>query len=147
MRNFEIRPAQSIERFDVVRLCRDFHTASGIPLAFDPAHTSRAAADFIDDPAKLALVLISDGAVSGLLAASVTPSPLSPVWIAQEVVWYITPALRGRAAIPMLNDYCAWAQEMGCVGVGLSGLNDPRVARLYGRAGFDLVENKFLRMF
>lgn len=146
MSGLEIRPAREIERFEILAMCRDFHTASGIPLAFDPAYASLSVADFIADPAKLALVLVSDGMLGGILAASVTPSPLSPVLLAQEVIWWIAPALRGRAALPMLRAYDDWARGMGCAAVGVSALNDPRVARLFGRAGFDLIENKFLKV-
>ena len=31
-------------------------------------------------------------------------------------------------------------------GIGLAGLNDPRVARFFGAAGFQQIENKFLKM-
>lgn len=146
MSGLEVRAAREIERFPILSLCRDFHAASGISLPFCAAHASLTVADYIGDPAKLALVMVSDGVVNGILAASAATSPLSPVLVAQEVVWFITPALRGRAWRSMLRAYCAWAKSMGCAGAGASGLNDPRVAGLFGRAGFDLVENKFLRM-
>jgi RimJ/RimL family protein N-acetyltransferase len=141
-----VRQARAAERFAVLALARDFHAASGIPLAFDPAHAARTVADHIEDPRKLALVLVVDGVLRGVLAASVALSPLSPVLVAQEVIWWIAPAHRGCSAVRMLRAYETWAGAQGCAGLGVSGLNDPRVARLYGRAGFDLIENKFLKM-
>lgn len=141
-----VRPAHSDERFAVLAQCKAFHAASGIPFAFDAAHASLSVADHIDDPRKLALVLEVDGAVCGILAASVAISQLSPVLLAQEAVWWISPAYRGRGWAKMLRAYVEWAVAMGCAAAGVSGLNDPRVARLYGRAGFDLVENKFLKV-
>lgn len=141
-----VRLARPDERFAVLALARDFHAASGIPLAFDAAHASCTVADFIEDPNKLVLVLDVDGAVRGVLAASMTLSPLSPALVAQEVIWWIAPAHRGRAALLMLRAYEQWAARKGCACAGVSTLNDPRVARLYERAGFNLIENKFLRM-
>jgi len=140
-----VRPAHPTERFRVLALCRDFHAASEIPFAFDPAHASRAAQDHIEDPRKLCLVLDDDGALCGVLAASWTVSPLAPVRIAQELVFWVDPKHRGRAARRMLAAYEAWARAEGCAAAGLSGLNDPRVSRFFSVAGFELIENKFLK--
>lgn len=142
----KIRPARPDERFAVLNLARDFHAASGIPFAFNPAHASRAAQDYIEDPRKLCLILEANGAVRGVLAASWAVSPLSPVRIAQELVFWIDPAHRGRHALRMIRAYEDWAKSEGCAAAGLSGLNDPRVARLFSFAGFDPAENKFLKM-
>lgn len=141
-----VRPARADERFAVLRLCRDFHAASGIPFPFNPAHASRAAQDYIECPGKLCLVLEAQGALRGVLAASVTISPLSPVRLAQELVFWVDPAHRGLAPRRMIAAYEAWARAEGCAAAGLSGLNDPRVARFFGAAGFALSENKFLKM-
>lgn len=141
-----VRPARPDERFEVLALCRDFHAASGIPFPFDPAHASRAAQDHIEDPRKLCLVLEVNGALRGVLAASAAISPLSPVRIAQELVFWVDPAHRGRSPRRMLAAYEDWARAEGCAAIGLSGLNDPRVARFFGAAGFALSENKFLKM-
>ncbi|KEJ93990.1 hypothetical protein SUH3_12020 [Pseudosulfitobacter pseudonitzschiae] len=141
-----VRPARPDERFAVLSLCRDFHAASGIPFDFDPAHASRAAQDYIEDPRKLCLILEVGGAVRGVLAASTAISPLSPVRIAQELVFWVDPMHRGRASRRMLAGYEAWALAEGCAAAGLSGLNDPRVARFFGGAGFALSENKFLKL-
>jgi RimJ/RimL family protein N-acetyltransferase len=141
-----VRPARSDERFAVLSLCRDFHVASGIPFAFDAAHASRAAQDHIEAPRKLCLVLEVDGALRGVLAASVAISPLSPVRIAQELVFWLDPDHRGRAAFEMLQAYEVWALSEGCVALGLSGLNDARVARFFRASGYALSENKFLKM-
>lgn len=141
-----LRPARPDERFKVVALCRDFHAASGIPFAFDPAHASRAAQDHIECPRKLCLTTEVDGALRGVLAASWAISPLAPVRIAQELVFWIDPAHRGRSARRMIAAYEEWARAQGCAAAGLSGLNDPRVTRFFGAAGFALTENKFLKM-
>lgn len=141
-----IRPARPDERFEVLALARDFHAASGIPFEFHPAHASRAAQDHIEDPRKLCLVLEAYGALRGVLAASVAISPLAPVRIAQELAFWVDPAHRGSAPRRMIRAYEEWARAEGCAAAGLSSLNDPRVARFFGAAGFALSENKFLKM-
>ena len=141
-----VRPARPDERFQVLRLCRDFHVASGVPFVFSPPHASLTAQDYIEDPDKLCLILEVDGAVRGVLAASAGVSPLSPVRIAQELVFWIDPAHRGRSARRMVDAYAQWARAEGCAAAGLSGLNDDRVVRFFGAAGFALSENSFLKM-
>lgn len=141
-----IRPARPDERFAVVALARDFHAASGIPFAFDAAHASRSAQAHIEAPDALCLVLEAGGALRGALAASWAISPLSPVRIAQELIFWVDPAYRGRAPRRMVAAYEEWARSQGCVAAGLSGLNDPRVSRFFGAAGFELTENKFMKI-
>jgi len=141
-----VRAARPDERFGVLALARDFHAASGIPFAFDPAHASRAAQEHIEAPDKLCLVLEVSGALRGVLAASWAVSPLSPVRLAQELIFWIDPAHRGASARRMLSAYEEWARGQGCAAAGLASLNDPRVARFFGAAGFAPVENKFLKI-
>ena len=142
-----VRPARPDERFAVLALCKRFHAASGIPFAFDPAHASRAVQEHIECPRKLCLILDANGAQRGVLAASASISPLAPVKIAQEIVFWVDPGHRGRAAFKMLDAYEAWARREGCAGAGLSGLNDPRVSRFFRASGYALTENKFLKMW
>ena len=141
-----VRPARPAERFQVLALARAFHAASGIPFAFDPAHASRSAQDYIESPEKLCLVLEAGGALRGCLAASWSLSLLAPVRIAQELIFWVEPAHRGRAPRQMLAAYEAWGRAESCAAIGLAGLNDPRLARYFGAAGFELIENKFLKM-
>jgi len=146
MAGYIVRLACPKERFAVLSLARDFHAASGIPFNFDPAHASRAAQEYIEDPDRLCLVLEVNGALRGVLAASWAVSPLAPVKIAQELIFWVDPAHRGRSARRMLADYEKWAVAQGCAAAGLAGLNDPLVARFFGAAGFGLIENKFLKI-
>ncbi len=143
---YEIRSARQDEVHSVLARAKDFYEVSGLPLPFDPVHASVAVSDFINDPNKLVLVLATETGVQGVLAATVSASPLFPVLVAQEVIWWITPAYRGRAALEMIDDYCEWADAKGCAAVGMAGLNDHRVARLYRMAGFKLIENQFMRV-
>lgn len=141
-----VRPAIPRERFAVVALARDFHAVAGIPFPFCPAYFSGVAQDHIESPRKLCLILEVGGVASGVLMASTHMMPIAPVRAAQELIFWIAPGARGRSAGLMLAAYEAWAIAEGCAAIGLAGLNDRRVARLFRRAGFDLVENKFLKM-
>lgn len=141
-----VRPARPDERFEILALCRDFHAASGIPFDFNPAHASRAAQEHIEDPRKLCLALEVGGALRGVLAASTSISPLAPVRIAHELVFWVDPSHRGRSSRRMIDVYAEWARAEGCAAVGLSGLNDRRVSRFFGAAGFALSENSFLKI-
>ena len=146
MSGYIVRSARPDERFAVLLLARDFHAAAGIPFEFHPAHASCAAKDHIEAPDKLCLVLEVGGALRGVLAASWSISPLAPVKIAQELIFWVDPDHRGRASHRMLAEYEKWARVQGCAAAGLAGLNDPRVARFFGAAGFGLIENKFLKI-
>ena len=46
----------------------------------------------------------------------------------------------------MIAAYEAWARAQGCAAAGQACLDDPRVARFYGAAGFAPVESKFLKI-
>lgn len=141
-----VRPARADERFAVLGLCARFHAASGIPFAFNPAHASRSAQAFIEGIDRLCLVLEVGGALRGVLAASTSISPLAPVRIAQEVVFWVDPDHRGRSPLRMIAAYEDWARAQGCVAVGLACLDDLRVSRLFEISGFARAENSFLKM-
>ena len=145
MSGFHVRPARSDERFEVLALCRRFHAASGVPFDFDPAHASITAQRCIDGPEALCLALEADGALRGVLAALTSISPLAPVRVADELIFWVDPAFRGRGPRLMLKGYEDWARAQGCVLIGMSALNDPRVSRFYGAAGFRSLENKFYK--
>lgn len=140
-----LRRAREADRFEVTALARRFHSSSGVPFEFDAAHASMTVAAYISTPRHLCLVNEVDGALRGVLAAQASISPLAPVLIAQELVFWIDPEWRGDAARKMIAAYEKWAASEGCVFAGLSGLNDPLVARFFRRAGFDQAENKFLK--
>lgn len=141
-----LRPARPDERFAVVALARDFHKVSGVPFEFCPAHFSRVVQDHIECPRKFCLLLDVDGP-RGVLMASAAMSQISPVKVAQELIFWVDPAHRGRAPLKMVAAYEVWARLEGCAAAGLSGLNDARVSRFFGAAGFALAENKFLKVF
>jgi GNAT superfamily N-acetyltransferase len=141
-----IREALPDDLFAVVALARDFHAAASVPFGFDAAYFSQQAAAMIAVPRCLCLVLEVDGALQGVLLASVAPLPFAPVLTAKEVMFWVSPEHRGRAPRQMVKAYAAWAEEQGCMMIGLSSLNDPRVARFYSSLGFSPCDTNFLKM-
>lgn len=141
-----MRPAHPGERLAVTSIAKRFHGASGIPFPFDAAHAAATAQEYIEASDKLCLALEVDGVLRGALAASASISPLVPARVAEELIFWIDPECRGRAALKMISAYEQWARDQGCIAIGLSALGDPRVARLFRASGFALIENKFLKM-
>lgn len=95
------------------------------------------------------VVLQADTEIVGMLVCFVTPCFFSDVKQAVEIVWYVTPEHRGsKKALQMLEHYEQWAKEQGAVCVNLVNLEilrGDRVAKLYKRLGYHLVENTFMK--
>jgi GNAT superfamily N-acetyltransferase len=117
-------------------MARDFHAAASMPVAFDAAYAAAVASAYIADGDKLCLVLNRDG-VAGVLAAHVYQHPLAPVLAADELMWWIDPAHRGRGALAMLAAYEDWARGKGCALIGMATPpDDERAAAIYRRTGY-----------
>lgn len=67
----------------------------------------------------LALVAERDGAVVGMLIASVGTASISPAPIAMEHGWYVRPDSRGVGGL-LLARYEQWAREKGCFAIRMS---------------------------
>lgn len=131
-----IRPATPADRAVIVRMARDFHAASGLPLPFDAAYAAAIASAYIEDDDKLCLVLDA-GTVVGVLAAHVYQHQLAPVLAADELMWWIDPAHRGRSALVMLATYEEWARGKGCTLIGMATPPcDDKAAAIYRRKGY-----------
>lgn len=144
-----IRRARMGDRFAMVRMARDFMEESGLQLPFDPAWAEAAAKAWIADTDKLALVLDLDG-VCGMLCAAHVPSPLAPVRVASEQVFWLDHSARGRAAMrhagALLRAYRDWAEAEGCRIMGMAALTGQRTGALYERHGFTAAETYYMRV-
>jgi hypothetical protein len=140
-----VREAKSADRAAIVRMARAFHEASGLPLPFDPVYAAMVTQAYIADSNKLCLVL-DEGGPAGVLAASVYRHPLAPVLAADELIWWIEPEHRGRAALEMLSTYEAWARSKGCAVIGMATPpGDERAAVIYRRRGFAAAGSHFIK--
>lgn len=141
---FSVRPATRDDRFEMIRMGRAFIDASGLGLPFDPAWAERSIVAAIDDPDSLALVLDMDG-IKGMLCATCVPSPLSPVKLGVEQVFWIDPQARGRGALAIIRAYEDWCSEQGCSFVGLVSLGQKSAGRLYERCGYARAEQHYMK--
>ena len=142
-----VRRAVPADRDRLLMMAKAFHEASGTLLPFSFAAASLMAGRALTDPDKLCLVLSSDGCpAQGVLVAAASEHHFAPVRIATEIMWWIEPAFRGRAALDMLAAYEEWAADQGCDFVHMAGLGaDPAVSALYRRRGYRAAETHFMK--
>ena len=140
-----IRRAVADDRPDMVRMGRDFVRHSGLSLPFDAAWADRSLAGHMEHSDRLALVLELRGAVRGMLCAAQVQSPLAPVRVASELVFWIDPPERGRFAVEMIRAYEAWAVEQGCCLASMATVGAKRADALYQRCGFVPAERHFVK--
>lgn len=151
----EVRRAFSSDRDRVVELLRASREGAGFDTPLGPtgfvfpfvrAYAERLFDAYVKTPLRLCLVLADGGAAVGVLMAHVYEHDFGPVWVAQERVWWIDPAHRGRGAIWMLDRYEQWAQIACCKYVFMAGMGaDPEVAKLYLRRGYLAAERNFIK--
>ncbi|PWJ73819.1 acetyltransferase (GNAT) family protein [Pseudaminobacter salicylatoxidans] len=150
-----IREAVERDRLRVVRLLKDSRAGAGFDdmtgptgftFPFVAAYAERMFKEHRADPNSLCLVYAPDDRPQGVLMAKAFEHMFGPVWFAQETLWWIDPAHRGKAAVQMLDAYEVWAKTRGCAFAGMAGMGaDPIVARLYLRRGYRVAETNFLK--
>ncbi len=140
-----IRVATIDDRFEILRLAKQFLIASGVAVPWDAAYAERTAKAYIADADKLCLVHCVRGTVRGVLAAHEAIHPFSPVRYAMELLWWVEPDHRGMEVLRMVDRYEDWARERICAFTGLAVLDDERVARFYRRRGYAPTEAHFLK--
>ena len=140
-----IRKAIAADKAHVLVMAKAFHAASGVPFPFSAAASSVLFEAALVDSNRLCLIYEREGSARGVLAAVAAPHHLAPVKVASEIIWWIDPDWRGRAAMKMLAAYERWAAECGCQYVSMVGLGaDPAISTLYARRGYQAVERHFL---
>lgn len=141
----EVRRARPDDKMRVLMMARSFQAASGLPIPFKADYASLLFDALLTNPTMLCIVL-DDNGPQGVLAAQTGTLPLAPIKAASELIWWIEPAYRGRAAKQMLDAYEAWAKEQGCAFVNMIGLGaDPITSRLYERRGYIAAERHFMK--
>jgi hypothetical protein len=141
----------------VITLLRQSHGAAGFhrddggfSFAFDPAYAQRLFMAHLIAPAAICLVLkpSAEDPARGVLMACEAEHPFGAVRMARETVWFIDPLYRGSSAMRMLDQYERWANQRGCQFAGMAGMgDDPDVAKLYRRRGYQAAETHFLKAF
>jgi GNAT superfamily N-acetyltransferase len=131
----------------MVRMGRDFLCASKLPVPFDAAWADRSLAGHMDRPDGLALVLDLGAEPCGMLIGAQIMSPLAPVRVANELVFWIDPPARGRWATSMIRAYEDWARGQGCAMASLATVATKSAGRLYERCGYAPAEHHFMKAF
>jgi len=87
--------------------------------------------------------------IVGMLIGFVAPCFFSDVKQAAEIVWYVDPEHRGsKTSLKMVALYEEWAgfrEAVYTTLVNLNVLKGDKVAKLYGRMGYKMVENTFTK--
>lgn len=136
-----VRRATADDRAAILRLLKEAHGAAALPFAFSAPHISL----MLDAHMSDGLVLVTGKPARGVLMAMTFDHPFGAGKWAKETVWYIAPSARGRAALPMLDAYEAWAREQGCTTIGMASLATNDVSRIYERRGYAPVETHFVK--
>lgn len=126
----------------MVRMAGDFIAALPTGLQFDANYLAGSFRAHVAGNGALTLLLDVDGAAVGMLMARAVRSPWVPITIAEELVFWIDPKHRGRAAFRMLARFDQWARDMECKVCVMTAFDDPRMARIYRRFGFAPASNQ-----
>jgi|GEM_PF-6766379 len=124
---------------------RRFAAFADLPVPFDPVWAETSIKEFIGASDKLALALVSDGQVAGMLCAGLVRSPLVPVTVAVEQVLWVNETARGRGVIALVKGYEAWARESAADLISLSSI-EPRAGRLFERLGWAFAETNYVKV-
>lgn len=141
----DVRFARNSDAGSIVDLLRQSHAAARWTFPFDPVRAHALFCHHLQSEKACVLVLESDGAVSGLLMASVFDHPFGAGLCATETVWFIDEKARGRRSLKMLDAYEAWAKEQGCAVICMASLAINDVSRIYIRLGYAPVETHFMK--
>lgn len=139
-----IRNAGQGDLDQMLLMARDFMDYVGLPFEAPIAHAEFAA--HLSDENALALVLVLDGAVCGMLCAVQCRLPLSSQMVAMERIFWIEPSNRGRWAVKMIAAYEEWAKGQGCFATNIVSFGPKAADRLYLRRKYEPAERHFLKV-
>lgn len=95
------------------------------------------------NPAVFFPVLGPEGKPYGMMPSVVSIHPISGESTLCAYFWWVSPDHRGRG-LDLLRAFFAWGETMGVSAYQIGG-SSKRVAKLYKRYGFQLVEEIFMR--
>lgn len=136
-----IREATKADLPDLMAMGARFHAASGLPGKYDEEACAAFVGALMDAPA--GVVFRSD---AGLIMGMISPGYCTPDWrMAVELAWWSEDGA-GRA---LLSRFEEWARDNGANEMRLTsiaGLNDRRMARLFGMAGYSPAEISYRKV-
>jgi RimJ/RimL family protein N-acetyltransferase len=93
-----------------------------------------------------------DDRLVGVLIGTIAQHFLSPVLIAQEIMWYVLPEFRqGSGSIRLVKEFENWAKELGAFAIVMASFkgtdSDDRLSAIYEKRGYSLIEQHFFKPF
>ncbi len=114
-------------------------------LSATPATFRRLAENLLRNPNSVVYVDVRDGALVGMIAASLFTQPMSGDLWAGELCWWLEPYVRGgRAGLKLLRRAEAWAKEQGAVVFQMSAPT-VEVSHFYEVLGYEQIETIHVR--
>lgn len=140
-----IRPATVADTKRLIEMGQSFvnETSYSLLISVNPERLSGIIGGILENPDGVVLVSGSDATVTGMIAMVVYNHPFSGERTAFEIVWWVEPESRGDG-IRLLRAAEEWAREQGAKHMQMVAPNE-RVAALYQRLGYGLVETSFQR--
>lgn len=131
-----VRTASTADIPAILDMTARLHEVAGIVIPMHRTFTEGFVQALMAHADGLALVAEKDGAVVGMLIASIGTSSISPAPVAIEHGWYVEPHARGVGG-QLLARYDQWARDKGCFAIRMStppGAEGP--ALILERKGF-----------
>lgn len=139
-----VRIATSDDRWQIIRLLEQSHTAAGYTFPFEAARADRLFSSHMENRDACVLVLDIDGVAQGVLMATAFDHPFGAGLWAKETVWYVAYAHRGKGSFQMLDAYEEWAKDLGCAVVSMATLVNNDISKIYERRGYAAAETHFV---
>ena len=150
-KDYNLRVATENDIIDLIILGKQFVIESGNIklLGWDSTKMYNFLANAISIEDFCVFVMCHDEEVVGLFVGLTTPCFFSSVIQSVEIAWYITPEHRkSKTAHKMIDLYEEWSVARGSVVtnlINLDMLSPDKVAKVYERKGYTLVENTFTK--
>lgn len=135
-----IRKATPADLPAILDMTARLHAVAGIVIPMHRTFTEGFVQALIAHADGLVLVAENDGAVVGMLIASIGTASISPAPVAVEHGWWVNPEARGVGG-QLLARYEQWAREKGCFAIRMSTPPDAEgPALILKRKGFTCSE-------
>lgn len=94
----------------------------------------------------IVVLLLNDDVPVGFIGGLITKMLFNKDAIATELFWWVDPQFRGRKALSLKEAFEFWAKRVGARYITMSApASDARVSRYYERAGYENIENSYLK--
>lgn len=137
----DIREATINDSVQILEMLLNFAASSPYTNLVDTYRIGQMAGSFILDADKLALICPGQG----ILLAMFMPFAWGKVRTATEMAWWVEPEYRGNGVgQALIEAFQEWAADKECKAITLTSL-DSSVDKLYGRLGYKLCEQTYIK--